>query len=681
MMGAGVIMKKRVNLNGISAKFLLPVVGIILIVTLGLGIFSIQNQKNLLTNMMNETATLKIDETKGLISERESNVKMIKTSINKYLLSITKGIAESLKGVPDESLNIESAKLAISLGVTEIHIIDEKGVLRWGNVPKLFGFDFNTSDQTKPFLAGLTDKSFAMAQDPQERGSDKQLFQYITVSRIDKTGLIQIGVAPKELQELTDKVNVKKISKTTKVGEKGYVVILDNNGTVLSHPNDSEIGKSLKDFQWGKKVDEGMKGSFTSNVKGSEEFITFEKANNYIIVVAIPTAEYYGQLNTQRIILYTVVAVSVFLAVLIIYILSKKIIINRINSLLSGVFEIGEGKLNVEIVDKGKDEIGQLALGVNDMAKGLKKLVERINSTAQDLNRTSDTVAQASEQTSIAGQEIAQSVNQIAAGSNNQALEIQASVEQLDTVACNIEDIVENTKVITEKVNEIDKQNQNSIGSINELKDKFVENKEATNNVERKIALLAEKSNKIGNIIETITSISNQTNLLSLNASIEAARAGEAGRGFAVVADEVKKLAEQSAEAALTIDTLINEIRADIEDAVRSINTAGKTVSESDERLKYTVENFYSLKDSNDVLIELAKKLDDICKSLNTNTNMVIEAVNTVAAVSEETAATTEEISATTEEQAAAFNEINESAGNVKHLSNDLLSMISQFKL
>lgn len=674
-------MGKKNNFKGISRKFIIPVVGIIFAVTAGLGIFSIVSQRSLLTNMMNETASLKVQETKGLISEREATVDMLKGTLNKYLISITKGVAGSLKGVPDDELNIQAARLAISLGVSEINITDEKAVLRWGSAPKTFGFDFNTSDQTKPFLPGLKDKNFAMAQDAQERGADKELFQYITVSRIDKIGLIQVGVIPNELQKLMDRVNVKEIVKTTRVGKNGYVFILDKNGTIVSHPKDSEVGKTLKDYEWGKKIDTANKGSFTYNIDGSEELLAFERTNDYIIVAAIPTAEYYSQLNTLIITFIIVIIIAILLASLIIYILSNGIIINRIKRVLAGVSEIGAGKLNMDIVDKSRDEIGQLASGVNDMAKGLKKLVENIHGTALNLNQTSDAVAQASEQTAIAGQEIAQSVNEIAAGSNNQAQEIQESVEQLDTVARNIEDIVENTKIITEKVNEIDKQNQNSIGSINALKDKFVENKEATTNVDKKIALLAEKSNKIGAITESITAISNQTNLLSLNASIEAARAGEAGKGFAVVADEVKKLAEQSAEAAFNIDTLINEIRDDIEDAVRSINTAGKTVGESDEKLNYTVESFYSLKESNDVLIKLAKKLDDICESLNENTNKVIESINTIAAVSEETAATTEEISASTEEQSAAFHEITDSAGNVKLLSKDLINMISKFKL
>jgi methyl-accepting chemotaxis protein len=236
------------------------------------------------------------------------------------------------------------------------------------------------------------------------------------------------------------------------------------------------------------------------------------------------------------------------------------------------------------------------------------------------------------------------------------------------------------TKIMAEKVSVIEKQNKDSIVTVNELIDKFTENKNATANAVEIVSLLAKKSEQISMITDSITNISKQTNLLALNASIEAARAGESGKGFAVVANEVKTLAEQSAKAAHDIGALISEIRLDIEEAVKSINTATKTVGESNEKLNSTVTSFNALKESNDVLIVLSEKMNDICTSLSENTNKAVESLNNIAAVSEETAATTEEISASTEEQTAAFQEITESVNGVKNLTKELIGMISSFK-
>lgn len=674
-------MGKNKNYRGIGIKFLMPILIITFLATSSIGILSYIGEKNALTRIMENMTALKVDETKGLIAEREDNVKSLKQALDKYLISVTKGIAEVLKTVPEDKLNDESKRLAQSLGITEIHITDGDGVLRWGSIPEFYGFDFRTSDQTKPFLPGITDKNFALAQNPQPRGSNKELFQYITVSRLDKPGLVQIGVIPKELQDLLDRVNVKNISKSTKVGKGGYVAILDKDGKFVSYPDDKLIGKSLKDFDWGQKVASSNKGSFKYKMNGIENLMAFEKTDKYIIMATIPTSEYYGQLSTLRNNIILSIVLSLILASFIIFVVSNKYIIKRIKNILKVVEDVGNGNLNVSIKDSDNDELGQLAFGFNNTINHLKGLVLSINTTASNVTQTSDAVAQATEQNSAAGQEIAKSVSEIAGGTTNQAQEAQTSADQLSEVSKNIEDIVANTSIISEKIGEIDHQNKNSLESINILKNKFAENKEATESVSDKITLLADRSNQIGAITESISAISSQTNLLALNASIEAARAGEAGRGFAVVAEEVRKLAEQSADAAFNIDSLINEIKNDVSDAVKSINIAGKSVGESNEKLDNTVEAFYLLKDSNDSLVALVENLNDICKVLSENTEKVVVSVNNIASVSQETAATTEEISAATEEQAMSFEEINRSISKLKVLSSELLNMIMQFNV
>jgi methyl-accepting chemotaxis protein len=659
---------------------MVPILLIILSGTLILGLIAYNSQKNTLTTIMKETTSLKVNEVKQLITEREANLVTLEQTLGSNFITITKSVAEALKDVPENKLSSEAIRLTQKLGVKEIHITDSKGVIRWGSVPDFFGFDFNTSEQAKPFLEALTNDDFTLAQEPQERGSDKTLFQYIGVARIGTPGIIQIGIEPTELEELKSKVNVEQIAKEIKFGKEGYVFIFDSTGTMISHPKESELGKTLKDYTWGDIIEGSDKGSFTYTYEGIEKLLSFEKTYNHIIAATIPTDEYYGALDKVKLFFsITILSISI-ISYIIIYLLNNHLIINRINRLLKGIHEIGSGKLNVILKDNSKDEIGQLTLGLNDMTQNLKSLVVKINSSATELGYSADSVATSTEQTAMASNEIAKSVNEIAVGTNNQAQEIQISVNQLDIVEKDIENIVMNTNIIEVKVTEIDKQNQQSLDTVDALKRKFIDNKTATNIVKEKISLLAESSNKIGVITESITAISNQTSLLSLNASIEAARAGEAGRGFAVVADEVRVLSEQSAKAAVDIDTLIKTIRSDIEDAVKSINVAATTVGESDDKLNETVATFNSLKASNDVLVELTNQLNQICESLTKNTRLVSGSINTIASVSEETAATSEEISASTEEQSAMFEEITVSINGVKDLTNDLLVMIRNFR-
>jgi methyl-accepting chemotaxis protein len=477
-----------------------------------------------------------------------------------------------------------------------------------------------------------------------------------------------------------DRLDAKQLAKTAKVGINGYVVIADNSGTIISHPSFKTVGKNLADFDWGLKINKAVNGSFTYDSSGTQYQLSYDKTGTYTIIAVIPTSEYYGTLKPlKQAVIFTIIF-TIILASIITYFMSHILIISRLMKILHGVKLIGEGNLTVINEDKGRDEIGQLSDGLNKMAENFKLLATRINSSMSKLNDTADSVAQASEQTSAASQEIAQSINQIATGTSDQAEEVASSVGQLETVTKNINDMIDNTKIMSEKVEIIEKQNKESFTTVNALKDKFNENKAATEKAMNIISLLSEKSSQIVDITDSITAISSQTNLLALNASIEAARAGESGRGFAVVAGEVKKLAEQTAKAAQDIGALINEISKDISETVKSINTTAKTVKESDEKLKSTVESFNSLKESNDVLVGISGRMNEICIALQENTNKSVESLNNIAAVSEETAATTEEISASTQEQTATFLEITSSVNAVKELAKELAGTIAHFK-
>lgn len=181
----------------IRAKIVLPMVLLLSVTIVALGAIAYALQAEILNELMKSTTDSKLSEFSQRIDRIAETAQTLKTSLAANYLRLARTVAQTIAVNPAVLEPARMTALAKSIGIDEIHVTDAKGVLRWGNVAGFFGFDFTTSDQTKPFLRILSDPSFELAQEPQPRGADKVLFQYIGVARRDRPGIVQIGVAPK----------------------------------------------------------------------------------------------------------------------------------------------------------------------------------------------------------------------------------------------------------------------------------------------------------------------------------------------------------------------------------------------------------------------------------------------------------------------------------------------------
>ena len=199
----------------------------------------------------------------------------------------------------------------------------------------------------------------------------------------------------------------------------------------------------------------------------------------------------------------------------------------------------------------------------------------------------------------------------------------------------NSEERVEDT---VDSMRKLKGKNEEGIQAITGLSNKFLENIESTKKASREIALLAEKSGSIGEIIESIGQIAKQTNLLALNAAIEAARAGDAGRGFAVVAEEVRNLAAKSDEAAKATKELI-------ESSINTVGEGSQAMIKVTQALEQTNQIADGVTDKMTTVVDAVEKQTVAIAQVNEGIEQISAAVQSNSATSEECAAVSEELS------------------------------------
>lgn len=473
--------------------------------------------------MQAETRT-KLEEIQNNLAQSEEALNLVKDSQNRNALRITRAIAALIAADPGVLAPARMRSLATVVGVDEIHVIDGAGVLRWGSEPGFFGFDFGTEAQTRPFLAGIGVRGWELAQDPQERGTDRVLFQYVGVSRIDAPGVVQIGLRPQELQQLMEASDIQRLIENTRVGEGGYVYILGLDGVILNHPVKDRLGTNINQYDFGRTILATKNGSFIYTFEGTEVFTSYALRGSSIIVSAIPTEASRNRLRSLAAGLAVSTLISLTLAVTVLLVLISRLVTQPLGYAVAQLGKVSLGDLRVQLSDsfrRRNDEIGDLAHAVESLVRDLHSIVESILSTSHEVSSGSG--------------QLSELANQLSEGAGVQASsaeQVSASVEQ---VAATIRQNTENA-VMTEKIAQ-----QSSLDA--DIGGQAVdESVRAMNDILERISIIDE--------------IARQTNLLALNAAIEAARAGEAGKGFAVVAGAVRKLAERSQTASGEIGDL-----------------------------------------------------------------------------------------------------------------------------
>ncbi len=409
--------------------------------------------------------------------------------------------------------------------------------------------------------------------------------------------------------------------------------------------------KFMSDFEaYNKVFDEAVRAvkkdrssfkKFDAELNGYHGRLTTYLEEIWDLDMSISDEEYHNAENmfsTTIKVMITIVILTLGICIALGVFLTK-IIARPIHEMAQIMEKVAEGDLTEKANIQTKDEVGILARSVNHMIDNLRGVIKNIVIAAENLSASSEQVSASTEE--------------IASASANQATSAQTMNELFRELSGAINTVAENTEQAAMLANKTMKIAQDGEKVV-------LSSVEGANLVSDQMARLEQDSSRIGEIIEVIDDIADQTNLLALNAAIEAARAGEQGRGFAVVADEVRNLAERSGEATKQISAIIKEMQKDTELSVQSVTEGVTSTQRSGEAF------------------------GNIIQIINETSNKVTE----IAGASEEQAAQSaevltfiENISATTEETSASTEETASTAQALTDLAEELNASVASFKV
>ncbi len=487
------------------------------------------------------------------------------------------------------------------------------------------------------------------------------------------------------LQSLLSGVGLKDV-------DSSYFYVVSMTGKILYHPEQEKVGQSTANPTIEKLVEEAANGTipeadtFLSNYNDDKLYISYYFVDEGTAMLIL-TAEQDDILSSLTDVTKRALISCTILGILLG--LSGFLLIGKMTKPIITISKIIEKFANMDLeederlkkISHLKDETGVMGRALISLREALVAIISDIKAQSTLLFNTSESLSNSATETASNVQNVERAVSEIATGASNQATETQKATEDILLIGNMLEDtssevsslldIASNIKISSDTANvtlhELDIINQRAIDSINII----YEQTHTTN----------DSALKIKEATSLISSIADETNLLSLNASIEAARAGEAGRGFAVVASQIQKLAEQSNKSARQIDNIIFTLLEDSQKAVETMESVKQIMMQQNENVTKTGATFSQVQEGIAVSVTNVNSIANHTNQLNSARISIVDVVQNLTAIAEQNAASTQETSAAVLEVTNVMQNISKHASQLQDIASSLETNVDTFKI
>ena len=529
-----------------------------------------------------------------------------------------------------------------------------------------YGKSYN--ETLEHYLKGLTTSSRDIVETLYEKYSDnipddewKKYFSDIKVEELPSSSVYVVDV--KTTNMLYHKT-------AEKIGQPV------SNEVILDLCNDINAGKNFEKDAYVEYTFDGEKKIASYSVAVSDKYVIVISADKKDITSCVSMI-IIKSVAFSLISMFIILGAALFISIK---------VMKQLDEVTEVVQELGRFELNgddekVEQLCNRRSEIGDIAKAVRNLRDTLRRTVTNLKDNSTKLALYSGELSDHSANVSESMTNIDGACTDIAEGATSQAdstEEAMLAASKMGTLIDSSIAAVDELKVVSNEMKEATYIASDKLSEVGESNKKVID---VTQKIKVSISETSESAESIHQAANVITDIASQTTLLALNASIEAARAGEAGRGFSVVASEISQLAEQSNQAAVEIQEIINNLIDNSNQSVEDIQDAKSIIEEQTEHLKDVIDRFEVAKDGIERSLKEIENVKDSTFELDSSKNRMIDIIQGLSAISQQNAASTEETSAAVTQTKNVIEGVSERAAEVSNVASILEEDANKWKL